>query len=193
MASRALKTLLSLDLEEKILNAGSLIAIIAMFLPWISGDWPGGESVSYSGFGFYTSFMGITVFLLHLAIVTVSVVPLFTGKPLLRRKYREILRLICAVQATVLVLAALTVLMSVTLEFTRMEVRYGIYVCLVGCLVSLFEAIVRSLELRKPAGQETFHHPEDIVPPAEQESMIPPPPPPPPPPAPEPEEHRLHP
>ncbi len=191
--SRFLKTLLLLDLEERILCAGSLIALTSLFLPWISGDWPGGESVAYNGIGFYTSFLGVTVLLLHLVILIVSLVPLATGKQLLRKRYKETLRLCCSAQATILVLAALSVLMSVTLEFTRMEMRYGIYVCLMGCLISLFEAIVRFIEQRKSPSQETFHHPEDHVLAADQESIVPPPPPPPPPPAPEPEDHRLYP
>ncbi len=193
MTNRVVKTLLSIELEERILTAGSLIAIVGLFLPWIGGDWPGGESVSYRGLGFFTSFLGITILLLQGTLLLIGLLPLATGKPLLKKRYREFTRLCLTSQATVLVLACLSVLTKVTLEFTRMEVRYGVYVCLVGCLVALFEAIVRYVEQRKARSQEMFHHPEDAERPPEKETIVPAPPPPPPPPAPAPEEHRLYP
>ena len=38
-----------------------LLAAFGVFLPWMSGDWLGGDSVTYSGFGFYTSYLGLTL------------------------------------------------------------------------------------------------------------------------------------
>lgn len=70
------RTLKALELEERLLNAGALIALLSVFLPWIGGDWLGGDSVSYSGFGFYTGFLGWAVFLLHLFLVLLTLVPL---------------------------------------------------------------------------------------------------------------------
>ncbi len=193
VTNRLIKTVLSIELEERILTAGSFLAILGLFFPWISGDWPGGESVSYRGLGFFTSFLGVAILLFHIALLLIGLLPLLTGKPLVKKRYREFTRLCLTAQATIFVLACLSVLTKVTLEFTRMEVRYGVYVCLVGCLISLFEAIVRYVEQRKARAQEMFHHPEDAERPPEKETFAPAPPPPPPPPAPAPEEHRLYP
>lgn len=65
MASRIAKAFTALELEERILHAGSIIAIIGVFLPWVSGEWLGGDAVTYTGLQFYTSFLGIAILLLR--------------------------------------------------------------------------------------------------------------------------------
>ncbi len=192
MVTRVLRVISTLDLEEQILNSGAMIAMVGVFLPWLSGEWLGGDEVIYSGLGFYTSFLGLVIFLLHAFILLITAVPLTGGPVLIRKRYRELVRLCAALQATILVLAALSVLTKVTFEFSRMEVRFGIYVCLIGSLVAVLYAFLRLQEQRRSQVQELFHHPEDFsVPPAREGAAVPPPPPPPPPPAPEPEEHRI--
>ncbi|MSR87124.1 hypothetical protein EXS70_03050 [Candidatus Peribacteria bacterium] len=193
MQSRFVRSLLSLELEERILNAGALVAVASVFLPWISGEWLGGEMKTYSGLGFYTSFLGLAVFLLNLFILLLTLVPLAGGPMIIRKRYREIIRLLISAQSSVLVLAILTVLTKFTFDFSRMEVRFGIYFCLVGTLVTLFESVLRFLEQRRNSGQELFHHPEDHEPVDHKETLIAPPPPPPPPPAPAAEDHPLYP
>jgi hypothetical protein len=194
MPSRFLRGLLSLELEERILNAGAIVAAVSVFLPWISGEWLGVENDSYTGFGFYTAFLGAVIFLINLGLLLLTLIPLVGGPVLVKKRYREFVRLLLSSQAVVLVLAALSVLTKVTFEFSRMEVRFGIYFCLVGNLVVLFEAVLRFIEQRRSAGQEQFHHPEDhgsrVV---TKETLMPAPPPPPPPPPPAPEEHPLYP
>ena len=192
--SRFLRGLQALELEERILNAGALVALVGVFLPWMGGDWLGGDSVSYNGLGFYTSFMGFAILALNLFILLIAIVPLAGGPIIIRKRHREFVRLCASAQSVILVLCSLTVLMRVTFEFTRMEMYFGIYVCLIGSIVALFEAVLRYLEQRKAQVQEMFHHPEDQQKPERAETYAPPPPPPPPPPpAPAPEEHRLYP
>ncbi len=193
MASRFFRALLLLELEERILNGASLVALISVFLPWLSGEWLGGDSVTYTGIHFYTAFLGIAVLLLHAFILSITIVPL-TGRPgFLKKRHKEILRLYASTQATVLVLAALTVLMKVTFEFSRMEVRFGIYVALIGSIVTMIYAFLKYQEQRRMEVQELFHHPDDHVDPGNRtEAPLSAPPPPPPPPPLEPEEHHLH-
>jgi len=187
------QAIISLDLEEKILNTGSIIAIIGVFLPWLSGEWLGGDSIAYSGFSFFTAFLGTFVFLLHVFLVLVSLVPMTGGPILLKKRFREPVRLAVATQATVLLLAALSVLMKVTLEFSRMEVRFGIYFALLGSIASTIYAFILYQEHRKIFAPELFRHPEDVilVPEVSAFELADVPPPPPPPPAPEPEDHPL--
>lgn len=194
MATPVLRALQSLDLEERILNAGLIGGIVGLFLPWLSGEWQGTENVSFNGFQFYTSLLGIAVFILLAASVAVTAVPLFGGPQLLKRKYREIGRLAASVLAGILTLAALSVLTNVTFEFSRVDVRLGIYVTLIGCIAASLEAGLRYREqLRQEALQETFHHPEDVQPHHDKQPVFEPPLPPPPPPPPplEPEEHHV--
>jgi hypothetical protein len=187
-----LRKLTSLELEEQILNAGSLIAFIGVFLPWMGGEWLGGDTVTYSGVGFYTSFLGIGVMALHTFILVITLIPLTGGPVLIRRRHREVVRLAVTAAAALLVLAALSVLTKVTFEFSRMEIRFGIYVSLVGSLVAVLYAFLRFQEQRRSLVQELFHHPEDEGTPEERkETVTLTPPLPPPPRAPEPEEHRI--
>ncbi|MFA6038975.1 MAG: hypothetical protein WCV62_03555 [Candidatus Peribacteraceae bacterium] len=193
MPSRILRGFVSLETEEQILNGGALVGCIGMFLPWISGEGVDGEREVFTGFGFYTSTMGYLIFLLLLVLLIVSIVPLLGGPVLIRRRHREIVRLCLAGAATLLIIAALSVLMNVTFEFTRMEIRFGVYVTLIGCLVSLLYAFLRLQEQRKAQAEELFHHPEDKPTRGEKSELFVAPPPPPPPPPPAPEEHRMYP
>lgn len=193
MPSRFLRTIQTLELEERILNAGAIVAALSVFLPWMSGEWLGGDPVTYTGFGFYTSFLGLAIFLINAFVIVMTLVPLAGGPVIIRKRYREALRLFLSSQACVLILAALSVLTKVTFEFSRVEVRFGIYFCLVGNLVTLFEAVLRFLEQRRSSGQELFHHPEDHESPADRKESLSAPPPPPPPPPPAAEEHPLYP
>lgn len=195
MPSKLSRTFAALELEERLLNAGALIAALSVFLPWISGDWLGGDKVSYSGLGFYSSFLGLVVLLLHTFLLLMTLVPLLGGPMIVKKRFREPVRLFLSAQALILLLAALSVLMRVTFEFSRMEMRFGIYICLAGCILAFAEALQRYAIHRRTVSQEMFRHPDDrSAPSVRDESLIPPPPPPPPPPpAPAPEDHRLRP
>ena len=193
MASQFLRKLVSLDLEEKILNIGACIALLGVFLPWIGGEQLGGNLVSFSGFGFYTMIIGIVVFGLELFVLLVTIIPLTGGPPLVRKRLREVVRLLATAQATILILASLSVLIRVTLiDLKRMEIRFGIYISLIGSLVALFESFLRFQEQRRSSVQELFHHPEQKVNAASREEYFEAPPPTPPPPPPPPEEHRMY-
>lgn len=192
MANPFFRKLTGLELEEQILNVSAMVSLIGVLLPWMGGEWLGGDNVTYSGLGFYTSFIGLTVFLLQTFILLITVIPLTGGPVLIRRRHREVVRLGATGLSSILILASLSVLTKVTFEFSRMEIRFGIYVTLVGSLVATLYAFLRFQEQRKSSVQELFHHPEEnamAVP--ERNESAPVPPPPPPPPAPEPEEHRL--
>lgn len=194
MQSRTRRSLAALDLEEKILNSAALFALVSVFLPWFSGEWLGEDFVSYNGFRFFTAFLGTAIFLLHAALLALTVVPLSGGPALVKKRHRETARLILAAQATILALAALSVLTIVTYDYTRMEIRFGIYCTFIGSLITTFYAFWRMQEQRRMESQEVFHHPEDREPHAERfEPAVPAPPPPPPPPPLKPEDHRIRP
>ncbi len=191
MASSLIRKISSLELEEQILNGGTLVTVIGIFLPWMGGEWLGGESVTYSGLGFYTSFIGFSTLLLELFVLTITAAPLLGGVVIIRKRYRETVRLCLTALSSVMILSALSVLAKVTFEFSRMEIRFGIYVAIVGSLVATLYAFMRYQEQRRGLVQELFHHPEDVPTPEIRKEIVAPPPPPPPPPAPAPEEHRL--
>lgn len=194
MASALFRKITALELEEQILNGSALLGAIGVFLPWIGGEWLGGNAVNFTGLGFYTSFLGWCILALLVFILLMTLVPLTGGPVLIRKAHRETVRLNCAALSAILVLASLSVLTKVTFEFSRMEVRFGIYVTLIGTLTATLYAFLRHQEERRKGAREFFYHPEDIRPVEHQQDFgrIAPPPPPPPPPQ-EPEDHRLHP
>lgn len=193
MVSKMKRMWASIDLEERILNGGILVALIALFLPWISGAWPGSDEAAYTGFQFYTSFLGFAVCILLIISLLIVLVPLLGGPILLRRRHRDLVRLILTSQANVLLLASLTVLTKVTYEYSRLEIRFGIYLAITGSIVASIYSFLRWQEFRKNETHDLFHHPEDMQSaPERQESRIPTPPPPPPPAPLQPEEHHMH-
>lgn len=185
------RMLATLNLEERIFHAGALLATVGVFLPWISGEWLGGERTSYSGLSFFTGTLGWMVLLLHLCVLLLTLIPLLGGPVLVRRRQLGIVRLLCSAQAAIITLIALSILTSVTFEFSRMEVRFGLYLSLIGSIVATLYAFLEWQQLRKRDGAELFHHPEQSSPLERSEGHLPPPPPPPPPPPLKPEDHHL--
>ncbi len=190
MPSPFVRRLTHLDLEEKILNSGLVLSIIGLCLPWIGGRWLGDETRVHSGLGFYTSFIGFGILALNITALAIVLWPLATGKPLVKKQYRDPIRFACTALSTLLTLTALSVLMKVTFEFQSMEVRFGIAITLLGNLAAAFYCFLAWQETRRKEVHELFHHPEDSQPLPEKREMVAdaPPPPPPPPPS-EPESH----
>lgn len=192
MSSRWLRALTALDLEERFLNGGAFVTVMGVFLPWISGEWLGGDNVTYTGFQFYTAFMGIAVLLLQLCVILITVLPLTTGTALFPRRSQETVRFCLSLLSSILLLASLSVLTKVTFEFSRIEIRFGIYVALIGSIVASIYAFLRFQQQRRIASQDLFRHPDDVVPVQQQRAVRAVPQPPPPPPPLEAESHHPH-
>lgn len=193
MPSRWIRTLTALDIEERFLNGGCLVALIGVFLPWISGEWLGGDNVTYSGVQFYTAFLGLAVLLMQVAILLITIVPLATGTVLIPQRNQESVRFLLSMQSTVLLLATLSVLTKVTFEFSRIEIRFGVYVALIGSIVASIYAFLRFQQQRRTAAHDLFRHPDDVAAaPLQQRTVRAVPQPPPPPPPLEPEIHHPH-
>jgi hypothetical protein len=181
------RALQSLDLEERILNGATVAALVFLFFPWLSGQFLGGDPVSYSGLQFYVSYIGVTILLLHVVILLITFLPLFGGPSLVHRSMRATVRMWIAFQAAVLTVASLSVLTRVTYEFRGLELRYGVYFSLVCSLIAALYAFLQWQEERRNDVPNQFHHPEDHVPaataalPDVRTQSVPPPPPPPPP------------
>jgi hypothetical protein len=193
MAFRVQRLLSSLDLEDRILTTASAIGIVGVFCPWISGEWLSDDPVSHSGFEFFTAYLGTCIALMLLGVLIITIIPAGGGPMLMKRKSREILRLVFSAQSALLTLASLTVLVNVTYEYTRMDIRFGIYITLAGTILGTFYSYWKLREYIRNAPQESFHHPEEPVAIEERREPISAPPPPPPPPPLSPEEHRIRP
>lgn len=169
MSSNIVQKVLRLSLEEKILNTGSLLAVVCIFFPWVSGEWLGGKHVTYSGLGFFTSFIGLAILLLHLYLILITLIPLTGGPSIIKKRNRDGVRLFTALLASLLTVAAWSVLTKFTFEF-RLQISFGLYGTLIGSLVSALYAFLLFQDHRK-ANVEQFFHKEE----SPQNVHVPPP------------------
>ena len=183
MASSAFRKLMALDLEEKILNIGAAISFVCIFFPWVSGEWLGGKNVTYSGLGFFTSFIGLTILLLHTYVLLMTIVPITGGPTIIKRQNKHGVRLFATMLASLLTVAAWSVLTKFTFEF-RLQISFGLYGTLIGSLIATLYAFLLFQEHRRGIVKDFFHHGEHTRDQAEIDS--------PPPPADEPEDHRMY-
>ena len=181
MSSTIVRKYVALSLEEKILNSGAFIAVVSIFLPWIGGEWLGGKNVTYSGLGFFTSFIGLSILLVHIYILLITFVPLTGGPALVKRRNKDGIRLFATMLTALLTVAAWSVLTKFTFEF-RLEINYGLYGTLIGSLISTLYAFLLFQEHRRGMVKEFFHQdaPRDDI-------SVPVPP------TNEPEDHRMYP
>ncbi len=193
MLEKFLRVLRAMELEEKILHIGVVIGIFGLFIPWLGGQWYG-NTQQWSGFGFHTGFIGHAVFFIELFILASGVSPLVGGPVLVRKSKRAAVRLQLTSICTILLIAAFTILLRLTSEASGAEIRFGIYIAIVGSALATLYAFLEYQEELKRQAQALFHHPDEQAPkPKPQPEPFPedrPPPPPPPPPMPV-EEHHL--
>lgn len=160
--SAFLRALRHLEIEEKILNAGALLAVISVFLPWFGGEWFGEPEV-WTGFGFYTSFVGLMIFLAHAFVLSLTVLPLL-GYSLVRSGLRDLLRFIIGAETVLLLVVVLSILTNISFDFSQVEVRFGVYLTLVGSIIVTLYAFLRMQQQRKREVHELFHHPDGAPP-----------------------------
>lgn len=175
MFSSFIRKVLSLDLEEKILNAMLVVSLLGLLFPWIGGKLSliDDQIVSYSGLGFYTSFIGFGIFALLGFSLLITVIPLVSGNQLLPREKKDVTRLTCTGLATILILSSLSVLIKVTFTSPGMEVRFGIYVSLISAMISSLYSFLKLQETKTRKVHDLFHHPEPpTVPTTEAQERI---------------------
>lgn len=135
MQKSFLQKLLDLPLEEKILNSATVVGATSVLFPWIGGEWLGGTTVVYSGLGFFTSFMGMTILAVLVYVLLITVVPLAGGPRLIRSTLKPATRLFSGVLASVLTVSVWSVHTKFTFEFSRMQIYFGLYSTLIACLI----------------------------------------------------------
>lgn len=194
MFDKLIRGLKSLELEDQILHAGALVTAVGVFFPWF-GDQRFGASQVFSGFSYYTGYIGTIVFFIQIFLLFITISPMLGGPAVIRKSIRPALRLVLCSMTAILLLAAFSVLLSVTFEISSADVRMGIYLCMIGSFVSLLYAFLRYRQHERSKVHELFHHPDETAakmrsPVAQEPDTDVPPPPPPPPPLPA-EDHHL--
>jgi hypothetical protein len=161
MPNRAIKKFVALSLEEKILNGASLTAFLSVFFPWVGGEWLGGKVITYSGLGFFTSFIGLSVLLLHLYVILITVIPITGGPAIVSRKNRDFVRLLATLLASILTIAIWTVLTKFTFEFSRLQIHFGLYGTLAGSVITLLYSFLLFQESKRSVVNDLFHQKDE--------------------------------
>ena len=159
MGMTFLRKIAGIELAERLLNGGALVGILGVFFPWISGEWLGGEPLRYAGFQSYTAVHGIGILALNTFILLTTLIPLAGGPPIVTQQKKNVIRLLASSQAVILTILALSVLTSITFEFSRMSIRFGIYVSLLGNILTAFEAFCKWQEQQVEQVHSFFHTP----------------------------------
>jgi len=156
-----IKKILSLELEEKILNGATLIAFVCVFMPWVGGEWLGGKTVTFNGLGFFTSFIGLFILLVLSFILLITIIPITGGPKVIRPEYKNSVRLLLAVLATLFTVAIWSVLTKFTFEFSRLQIHFGLYGTLIGSLVASLYSFILIQEDKKNTVNRLFSHNEE--------------------------------
>lgn len=194
MYERIIRALRGMELEEKVVHVGLLLCGVGLFLPWLSGGAYGESFVWNNGFDFRTGLIGHLVFVIVLFLFFVTISPLLGGPIIIRKAFRIPLRLALICLSTILLLVSFSILFRATFEVSGLEIRFGIYISLVGSALALLYSFLKYQDHQRSQTHELFHHPDEVVPTRkkvqEPEATVLPPPPPPPPPPPL-EDHHL--
>lgn len=156
------KKISRLSLEEKVLNGACLASVVFLFFPWVGGEWLGGQIVRYNGLGFFTSFIGVCIMLLHVFTILVTLVPLSGGPALLHKDSKHIVRFVANLLACVLCVAAWSVLTKFTFEFSRLQIHFGMYVTLIGSVVALLYSFLLHMDAKRKDVHDLFHQQPDV-------------------------------
>lgn len=197
MYEKFLRVFRAMELEEKVLHIGVLLCLFGLLLPWV-GVQLYGNIQQWGGFGYHTGYIGQVVFLIQCFLLAMTISPLVNGPILVRKQNRNHVRLLLSGLCTCLILAAFSILLRLTFEVSGAEVRFGVYIALVGSAVTTLYSFLRYQEELQNQAQALFHHPDESAKaqpkgkeeaPADDQKLPPPPPPPPQSPA---EDHHLY-
>jgi hypothetical protein len=163
MSLRGIKhAFLRLSAEEKVVSLGILIVLIGAFLPWYSVIYNfDRKSVTESGFSGDIGVIGFVVFILALlAGLALLGDALRFRLPDFGFKKEKIVLFLMGENAF-LILLALTIYTKRSLEFTSAELRFGLYMALLGAIIGAFAAFAQAQKLAKKEVREFFGQDED--------------------------------
>lgn len=193
MFEKVTRVLHGMELEEKVLHTGVFLCVLGLFAPWVGGQFAG-EAQQWNGFGFYTGFIGHFILIAECFIVAMTLSPLLGGPIFVRKPLRNFVRLLLCLILGILLLGCFTILLRLTSQISGLEIRFGIYLSILGSALATLYAFLKYDEQRKNEVRQLFHHPDEpqrIKKPEldlHDEGLPPPPPPPSPMPA---EDHSL--
>jgi cell division protein FtsN len=164
MSLRRIKhTFLRLTPEEKVSGLGALLVFVGIFLPWYSVVLNfDKKSITESGLSGDLGVLGFVVLLMViLALLVLVGEHLHIKLPQLGYTREQILFFLMG-QSAFLVLLAIAVYTKRSLEFTDAELRFGIYLALIGAFLGAFAIFAQIQKFKKKEVHEFFEHDEEV-------------------------------
>lgn len=156
-------TFLRLSAEEKVAGAGALLVLIGIFMPWYSVVMSfDKKNISENGLSGDIGVIGFVILLMViLALLVLIGEHLHIKIPKLGYTREQMLFFLMG-QSAFLVLLCIAVYTKRSLEFTDAELRFGIYLALVGAFLATFAIFSQIQKLKNKEIQEFFEHEEPI-------------------------------
>ncbi len=150
--------LLRLSTEEKVIGIGGLAVILSVFMPWYSVVLSFEKGVTESGFSGDLGVVGFVVFLL-----TLISLGFLMGDHLHFRLPRfgfgkEAIILFFSAESAFLLLLEVAIFTKRSLDYTNAEIRFGLYMALIGAVLATFAAFAQIQKLNKKEANAFFEH-----------------------------------
>ncbi|MFH0820352.1 MAG: hypothetical protein V1908_01115 [Candidatus Peregrinibacteria bacterium] len=155
-------TFLRLSAEERVTLIGGLLVLVGAFLPWYQISLKvDSRNVVENGFSGDLGVIGFVIFL-----ITLLAVLQLTGEHLGFRlptfgyaKERVILFLMG--QSAFMLLLSVAIYTKRSLDFTEAELRFGLYLALIGGILGTLSAYAFTQKLKRKEAESFFKHPEE--------------------------------
>jgi len=157
------KNFRELSLELKIIFLAHLATLIFCFFPWVSYIPLYGDSHFDNAFDGPTKIMGIMIFLISLAIMTIFVAKLFKIKKFKLPVAENILFIFAGFQQIILIICAWSVILFMSGGYDLSEIRFGIILTLLAQVFGLVAAYLSTRFAQKKEVVSFFHQAEEKV------------------------------
>jgi len=153
-------TILRLSPEEKMVGVGGLLVIFGCFMPWYSVVLNfDKKNLTQTGFGGDLGVIGFIVFLMVIIALLVLVGEhLHIRLPQFGYSKEQCLFFLMG-QSAFLVLLAIAVYTKRSLDFTDAELRFGMYMSLIGAFLGAFAAFAQLQKFKTKEVERFFDHP----------------------------------
>ncbi len=152
---------LRLSPEEKMAGVGALVVLVSAFLPWFSIISKFENQKTLSGFSGDFGVIGFVIFLLTaMAISFLMAEHLHLRIPNFGFKKDQIILFLMG-ESAFLLLLTIAVYTKRSFEYTNAEIRFGLYMALIGAFLSSFAAFAQAQKQQKKDTEAFFNHPEE--------------------------------
>ena len=153
--------LLRLSTEEKVLGIGCLTVLVGAFLPWYSVVFNyRDQNISENGFSGDLGVIGFVIFLLVAISLTFLISSHMNFKLPDFGYKKEKINLFLMGESAFLILLTIAIYTKRSLEYTNAELRFGLYISLIGACLGAFAAYAQIQKTEKKVAQDFFGYPE---------------------------------